>query len=121
MATKENKYTDYMKDNDLSSMRDEKSKESLNDEIVTISQSTEKIKKYKKKKYDDAIYQYLSDFIGSEVTLTLESGQIVSGKLVGMTTDGLIVLQEAEILSPFIAQTQTIVRCTDVMIATIQI
>lgn len=121
MATNENKYTDYMKDCDLSSMRDEKSKESLNDEFVTTSQSKEKTKKNKKKKYDDAICQYLSDFIGSEVTLTLESGQIVSGKLADITKYGLIVLKEEEILSPFIAQTQTIVRCNDVVIATIQI
>ena len=74
-----------------------------------------------KKKCDDAICQYLSDYIGSEVTLTLESGQVVSGQLVDITEDGLIVLQETEILSPFIAQSQTIVRSTDVVIATISI
>ena len=79
------------------------------------------IKKKKKKKCDDAICHYLYDYIDSEVTLTLESGQVVSGQLVDITEDGLIVLQETEILSPFIAQLQTIVRSTHVVIATLQI
>ncbi|EKN63432.1 hypothetical protein M670_02432 [Schinkia azotoformans MEV2011] len=74
----------------------------------------------KKKHCHDSICQYLSHYMSSEVTLTLESGQIVSGELVKIKENGLIVLQETNIISPFIEDLTTIVRCRDVVIATIQ-
>jgi hypothetical protein len=75
--------------------------------------------KKKKNKCSDPIVRYLSGFVGSEVTLTLYNGQVLSGELDDLI-NCLIVLRETEVLSPFIAQNLTIVRSKDVMIATVQ-
>lgn len=74
----------------------------------------------KKKKCNDTICQYLTDYIHSQVTLTLRSGHVVSGELVDITKHGLIVLKETDTLSPFTDELITIVRSSDVEIATIQ-
>jgi small nuclear ribonucleoprotein (snRNP)-like protein len=65
------------------------------------------------------ICKFLKDYIDNEVTVTLYTGQVVSGKLVKIK-DGLVVLLEAEIISPFVAESLTIVKCEDIAIVTIQ-
>ncbi|WP_071393416.1 hypothetical protein [Bacillus tuaregi] len=77
-------------------------------------------KKKKKKKYHDPMYRYLTNYMGHEVTFTLESGQVLSGELMDMTRDGLMVIQETEVLSPFATQLRTMVRCQDVLFVTVQ-
>lgn len=74
----------------------------------------------KKKHCHDSICQYLYHYISNEVTLTLESGQVVSGELVKIKENGLIVLQETNIISPLVEELITIVRSRDVVTATIQ-
>lgn len=74
----------------------------------------------KRKKCHEVICQYLIDYIGSQVTLTLRSGLVVSGELVDILKNGLIVLKETDTLSPFTDELITIVRSRDVEIATIQ-
>lgn len=74
-----------------------------------------------KKKCNDAICRYLSRYISSEVSLTLYSSEVISGELYRITEDGLIVLRETEVLSPFIGEVQILVRSSDVEHASIQI
>jgi len=64
--------------------------------------------------------EYLYDYIGDEVTLTLDTGQVVSGELVDISASGIILLREREIVSPFIGEVITMVRESDVVTVSVQ-
>lgn len=62
----------------------------------------------------DCLCRILKKFRFSEVTIKTKSGDIITGELQKVTKDCCVKIIEPEIVSPFISDRLTVIRCKDI-------
>lgn len=62
----------------------------------------------------DSLCRYLRRYIGQDVTLRTKSGDIIEGRLRRVTRDGIVSVLESAMVSPFMDDQVTVIRCEDI-------
>jgi len=66
------------------------------------------------KKGCDCLCRLLKKFTGEEVTIRTRSGDIITGELLQVTKDCCVKIIEPDMMTPFIGERLTVIRCKDI-------